>query len=66
MFQILNRREIGMGTGKTMYDYHAWAMRTLFDHIPSLPADTFIKEVKSSYPSIAKTVSHIHAVIRCS
>ena len=51
-----------MGAEKTMYDYHGWAMQALLDHVASLPADTLIKEVKSSYPSIAKTVSHIHAV----
>jgi len=51
-----------MDAGKTMYDYHGWAMQALLDHLASLPADVMTKEVKSSYPSITKTISHVHAV----
>lgn len=62
MLQNMNRGEIRMDAGKTMYDYHGWAMKALLDHVASLPANTLIKEVKSSYSSIAKTISHTHAV----
>lgn len=51
-----------MNAGKTMVSYHEWAMRVMLDHLDNLPKEVLIKEIKSSYPTIAKTLSHILAV----
>lgn len=51
-----------MNAGKTMYEYHNWAMQLMLDHMDALPENLLNKEVKSSYPTIAKTLSHILAV----
>ncbi|MER2124266.1 MAG: DinB family protein [Exiguobacterium indicum] len=51
-----------MNAGKTMYGYHKWAMQLMLDHMGALPNNFLNKEVKSSYPTIAKTLSHILAV----
>ncbi|WP_426355450.1 DinB family protein [Exiguobacterium sp. R-39] len=51
-----------MNAGKTMYSYHEWAMSTMLDHLNELPKEVIKKEIKSSYPTIAKTLSHILAV----
>ncbi|WP_215148764.1 DinB family protein [Exiguobacterium sp. s91] len=51
-----------MNVGKTMYGYHEWAIQSMLGHLSGLPKDVLNNEVKSSYPSIAKTLSHILAV----
>lgn len=51
-----------MNAGKTMYEYHNWAMQLMLDHLDALPENLLNKVVKSSYPTIAKTLSHILAV----
>lgn len=51
-----------MNAGKTMVSYHEWAMRVMLDHLDKLPKEVLKKEIKSSYPTIAKTLSHILAV----
>ena len=51
-----------MNAEKTMYAYHEWAMRAILDHLYKLPKEVLTKEIKSSYPTIAKTLSHILAV----
>jgi len=51
-----------MNAGKTMISYHEWAMNTMLDHLNELPKEVLKNEIKSSYPSIAKTLSHILAV----
>lgn len=42
-----------------MYGYHEWAIQSMLGHLSGLPKDVLNNEVKSSYPSIAKTLSHI-------
>jgi len=51
-----------MNAGKTMYGYHEWAIQSMLGHLSGFPKDVLNNEVKSSYPSIAKTLSHILAV----
>src|SRR5688572_10132306 len=39
--------------------YHAWANQLLFTTINALPEELLMKEVRSSFPSLCKTVLHM-------
>jgi uncharacterized damage-inducible protein DinB len=43
----------------TYADYNVWANQTLVDWLRSKPAEVLEKEVASSFPSIAQTITHI-------
>lgn len=43
-----------------MYGYHNWANEKLLNHLVELPEEIYREEIKSVFPSIAETVSHIH------
>lgn len=45
-----------------MYRYHVWANQVLLDRVKELPSNVLYEEVKSSYPTIAATFSHIYVV----
>ncbi|WP_188455450.1 DinB family protein [Virgibacillus oceani] len=51
-----------MNHAKNMYQYHIWANKVLLERIKELPDNVLYEEVSSSYPTIAKTFSHIYAV----
>ncbi len=51
-----------MNHAKNMYQYHVWANKALLERIKELPSNVLYKEVRSSYPTIAQTFSHIFAV----
>lgn len=45
-----------------MYDYHQWANKQVIDRLKELPESIYDKEIKSVFPSVAKTLSHIYLV----
>ena len=45
-----------------MYQYHAWANKTMLGRIKELPSSALSQEVNSSFPTIAHALSHIYAV----
>lgn len=51
-----------MNHAKNMYQYHVWANKALLERIKELPSNVLYEEVRSSYPTIAQTFSHICAV----
>ena len=42
-----------------LFDYNAWANRTIFDAVAQLPADQYFRDLKSSYGGIHGTLAHI-------
>lgn len=42
-----------------MFAYNAWANRTLFDALTLLPAEAYLRDLKSSHGGIHGTVCHI-------
>lgn len=51
-----------MNHAKNMYKYHVWANKVLLERINELPNNVLYEEVRSSYPNIAQTFSHIYVV----
>lgn len=51
-----------MNHAKNMYNYHVWANKVLLERMRELPSNVLYDEVSSSYPTIAKTFSHIYVV----
>lgn len=50
-----------MNHAKNMYQYHVWANKALLERMKELPSGVLYEEVRSSYPTIAQTFSHIYA-----
>ncbi|WP_301171819.1 DinB family protein [Brevibacillus nitrificans] len=46
----------------TMYDYHVWANQTLINRLKEVPRELYTQEMKSVFPTIAKTLVHIYLV----
>jgi uncharacterized damage-inducible protein DinB len=42
-----------------LFDYNAWANRTIFDAVAQLPAEQYFRDLKSSYGGIHGTLAHI-------
>ena len=42
-----------------LFDYNAWANRTLFDAVTQLPEEQYFRDLKSSYGGIHGTLAHI-------
>ena len=42
-----------------LFDYNAWANRTIFDAVAQLPDDQYFRDLKSSYGGIHGTLAHI-------
>ncbi len=42
-----------------LFDYNAWANRTIFDAVAQLPDDQYFRDLKSSYGGIHGTLCHI-------
>jgi uncharacterized damage-inducible protein DinB len=42
-----------------LFDYNAWAMRTLFAAVGALPEDQYHRDLKSSFGGIHGTLAHI-------
>lgn len=51
-----------MNHAKNMYEYHVWANKVLLEKLKELPSNVLYEEVRSSYPTIAQTFSHIYVV----
>lgn len=51
-----------MSNAMTMYNYHAWANQTLFNHLKALPRELYHQEVQSVFSSVAKAMAHIYIV----
>ncbi len=56
------RSGCSMNHAKNMYNYHVWANKVLLERMRELPSNVLYDEVSSSYPTIAKTFSHIYVV----
>lgn len=41
------------------FDYHMWATDKALQHLKTLPAEVFVKEVNAGFVSIADNVGHI-------
>ncbi|MGG0936773.1 DinB family protein [Brevibacillus centrosporus] len=46
----------------TMYDYHVWANQTLINRLKEVPRELYTQEMKSVFPTIAKTLVHVYLV----
>lgn len=42
-----------------LFDYNAWANRTIFDAVAHLPDDQYFRDLKSSYGGVHGTLCHI-------
>ncbi len=42
-----------------LFDYNAWANRTIFDAVAPLPDEQYFRDLKSSYGGIHGTLAHI-------
>lgn len=42
-----------------LFDYNAWANRTIFDAVAKLPVEQYLRDLKSSYGGIHGTLAHI-------
>ena len=42
-----------------LFDYNAWANRTIFDAVAQLPDEQYFRDLKSSYGGIHGTLAHI-------
>jgi uncharacterized damage-inducible protein DinB len=42
-----------------LFDYNAWANRTIFDAVAKLPEDQYFRDLKSSYGGVHGTLCHI-------
>jgi len=42
-----------------LFDYNAWANRTIFDAAQTLPPDQYFRDLKSSYGGVHGTLCHI-------
>ena len=42
-----------------LFDYNAWAHRTIFDAVAKLPADQYFRDLKSSHGGVHGTLCHI-------
>ena len=42
-----------------LFDYNAWANRTMFDAAQALPPDQYFRDLKSSYGGVHGTLCHI-------
>jgi uncharacterized damage-inducible protein DinB len=42
-----------------LFDYNAWANRTIFDAVAKLPEEQYLRDLKSSYGGIHGTLAHI-------
>ncbi|MBS2967988.1 damage-inducible protein DinB [Metabacillus sp. KIGAM252] len=45
---------------KKLYEYNAWAHQRILGHLKTLPQDIFHKEIKSTFPSVSATMTHIY------
>lgn len=45
-----------------MYDYHAWANRTLLSRLKELSNEVYHREIQSVFPSISHVISHMYLV----
>lgn len=45
-----------------LYDYHKWANYRVFEHLKSLRAEVYDKEIKSVFSSIREVLAHIYQV----
>lgn len=46
----------------SMYNYNTWANATLLNHLQQLPEGTVSTQIKSVFPSIFDTLSHIYII----
>jgi uncharacterized damage-inducible protein DinB len=44
---------------RELFDYNAWANRRMFDALAQLPAEQYMRDLKSSFGSIHGTLCHI-------
>jgi uncharacterized damage-inducible protein DinB len=44
---------------RELFDYNAWANRRLFEALAQLPAEQYVRDLKSSFGSIHGTLCHI-------
>jgi uncharacterized damage-inducible protein DinB len=58
-FTVTVKYDIMKTTFSEFASYNLWANRKLTDRILQLPADAANKEIKSSFPSIRKTLLHM-------
>ena len=42
-----------------LFDYNAWANRTIFDAVAQLPDEQYFRDLKSSYGGVHGTLGHI-------
>src|SRR3954471_21452831 len=42
-----------------LFDYNAWANRTIFDAAGQLPVDHYFRDLRSSYGGVHGTLAHI-------
>lgn len=42
------------------YEYHVWANQRVFSRMKELPDEIYDKEIRSVFPSIAKTLQHMY------
>ncbi|HXZ43620.1 MAG TPA: DinB family protein, partial [archaeon] len=52
----MNRQDI-----LTLYDYNAWANARVLGTVEPLTAEAFLRDLKSSFPSVRDTLAHILA-----
>lgn len=45
-----------------MYDYHAWANRTLLGRLKELSDEVYHREIQSVFPSVSHVISHMYLV----
>ncbi|MFC4075416.1 DinB family protein [Salinithrix halophila] len=48
----------------TLYEYHVWANKRIFEHLKGLPQDLFHRPIPNVFPTIAETFAHIYIVDR--
>ncbi|WP_028553076.1 DinB family protein [Paenibacillus sp. UNC451MF] len=45
-----------------LYGYHVWANDKIFNHLKTLPRDTYDAVIQSVFPSLSKALIHIYRV----
>lgn len=46
----------------SLYDYHVWANKRVFEHLKELPQNVYYQEIQSVFPSISEVLVHIYIV----
>ncbi|WP_342047041.1 DinB family protein [Bacillus sp. OTU530] len=46
----------------SLYDYHVWANKRVFEHLKELPQNVYCQEIQSVFPSISEVLVHIYIV----